>query len=153
MNPVDFSIFKGKVVLIVNVASECGYTKTNYEMLNEMYDRYYHTTEFEIVAFPCNQFGRQEPGTNQEIKEFATKHGVKFQLMNKIDVNGPDAPELWRWLRSNGGKQDNNDIEWNFAKFLISKNGEVVRRYKSPAHDIIAKEIEAELRKPREEDD
>ena len=126
---VDLSIYYGKTLLIVNVASECGLT-FHYEGLQELYNEY-NSQGLEILAFPCNQFGAQEPGTNDEIKSFCTeKYNVTFPIFNKIDVNGPNEDPLYTFLKSSKrGFLGYKPIEWNFAKFLISGNGDVIKRY------------------------
>ncbi|GGC18424.1 glutathione peroxidase [Novosphingobium marinum] len=119
----------GKVVLVVNTASKCGFTP-QYEGLQELY-RTYRDRGFEIVAFPCNQFGRQEPGSADEIAEFCSvNYGVEFPVMARIDVNGSDAPPLYDWLKSEArGLFGTQAIKWNFTKFLLDREGKVVRRY------------------------
>jgi len=145
---VNLSDYKGKVLLIVNVASYCGYTK-QYAGLEEIYKEY-KDKGFEILAFPCNQFGQQEPGTNEEIKNFcSSKFDVSFRLFDKIDVNGKDKSPLYSVLTDNEvtGKAD---IKWNFEKFLVDKNGNVVARYSSkvePASKELTSAIEKELKK------
>jgi glutathione peroxidase len=126
---VDLSIYDGKTLLIVNVASECGLT-FHYEGLQELYNEY-NSHGLEILAFPCNQFGAQEPGTNDEIKSFCTeKFNVTFPIFNKIDVNGPNEDPLYTFLKSSKrGFLGYKPIEWNFAKFLINGNGDVIKRY------------------------
>ena len=126
---VDLSIYDGKTLLIVNVASECGLT-FHYEGLQELYNEY-NSQGLEILAFPCNQFGAQEPGTNDEIKSFCTeKYNVTFPIFNKIDVNGPNEDPLYTFLKSSKrGFLGYKPIEWNFAKFLINGNGDVIKRY------------------------
>ena len=126
---IDLSIYGGKTLLIVNVASECGLT-FHYEGLQELYNEY-HSQGLEILAFPCNQFGAQEPGTNDEIKFFCTeKYNVTFPIFNKIDVNGPNEDPLYTFLKSSKrGFLGYKPIEWSFAKFLISGNGDVIKRY------------------------
>lgn len=126
---VDLSIYDGKTLLIVNVASECGLT-FHYEGLQELYNEY-NSQGLEILAFPCNQFGAQEPGTNDEIKFFCTeKYNVTFPIFNKIDVNGPNEDPLYTFLKSSKrGFLGYKPIEWNFAKFLINGNGDVIKRY------------------------
>ncbi len=145
---VHLADYKGKVLLIVNVASKCGFTP-QYEGLEKIYEKY-KDKGFEILAFPCNQFGQQEPGTNDQIKEFcSTKYGVTFTLFNKIDVNGPDRSPLYAALTSNTNTEQ-GDIKWNFEKFLISRDGQIVARYRSkvtPESDEITKAIEEELAK------
>ena len=126
---VDLSIYDGKTLLIVNVASECGLT-FHYEGLQELYNEY-NSHGLEILAFPCNQFGAQEPGTNDEIKSFCTeKFNVTFPIFNKIDVNGTNEDPLYTFLKSSKrGFLGYKPIEWNFAKFLINGNGDVIKRY------------------------
>ena len=126
---IDLSIYAGKTLLIVNVASECGLT-FHYEGLQELYNEY-NSQGLEILAFPCNQFGAQEPGTNDEIKFFCTeKYNVTFPIFNKIDVNGTNEDPLYTFLKSSKrGFLGYKPIEWNFAKFLINGNGDVIKRY------------------------
>lgn len=115
---------KGKVVLAVNVASKCGLTP-QYAGLQKLYEQL-DEQNFVVVGFPCNQFGGQEPGTPDEIVDFCAMHyGVSFPLTEKIDVNGPDKHEIYEWLQNNFP----GDIEWNFGKFLIDRNGKVIKRY------------------------
>lgn len=122
--------FKGKVVLVVNLASACGFTK-QYKDLQALYDKY-KGKDFTILGFPCNQFGAQEPGSNSEIKQFATsKFSVTFPLMSKVDVNGGGADPVFNFLKESKGGLLGNDIKWNFSKFLVDKNGKVVGRYPS----------------------
>ena len=124
---VNLSDYKGKTLLIVNVASKCGYTK-QYAPLEAMYEKY-KDKGFVILGFPCNQFLGQEPGTNEEIQSFCQlNYGVKFPVFGKIKVNGKDADPLYKFLRDQtGGKS----IKWNFNKFLIDKEGKIVKRYLS----------------------
>jgi glutathione peroxidase len=130
-NDLSLSVYKGKVLLIVNVASECGYTK-QYAGLQELYDKY-KSQGLVILGFPCNQFGGQEPGTENEIKQFcSSKFGVNFPLFAKIDVNGVNTAPLYYFLKNEApGVLASEDIKWNFTKFLIDKNGKVVDRYAS----------------------
>ncbi|MEC9375547.1 MAG: glutathione peroxidase [Pseudomonadota bacterium] len=117
----------GKVVLIVNVASKCGLTP-QYEGLEKLYSEN-QELGLEVVGFPCNQFGGQEPGTESEIVSFCTtNYGVQFQMTEKIDVNGDDRHPIYDWLTA----EENGfpgDIEWNFEKFLVARNGKVIKRY------------------------
>ncbi len=123
----SLSDYKGKVVLIVNVASKCGYTK-QYEGLQEIYNKY-KDRGFEILAFPCNDFGGQEPGTMEEIQEFCkTNYNVSFTLFDKVKVLGEDRSALYAKLIN---YEPAGDISWNFEKFLIDKSGNVAGRYKS----------------------
>jgi glutathione peroxidase len=145
---VHLSDYKGKVLLIVNVASYCGNTK-QYSGLEKIY-REYKSKGFEILAFPCNQFGEQEPGTNEEIKNFcSSKFDVTFKLFDKIDVNGKDKSPLYSILTDNGvtGKAD---VKWNFEKFLVDKDGNVIARFLSkvePKSEKLISEIEKELKR------
>lgn len=145
---VKMSEYIGKVLLIVNVASKCGYTK-QYKGLQEIYDKY-NEQGFEILAFPCNQFGGQEPGTNEQIAEFCSANfGVTFKLFDKIEVNGPNRSPLYERLTSNTAVES-GDIRWNFEKFLIAKNGDVVARYSSkvePTSSALISALETELAK------
>jgi glutathione peroxidase len=147
-NDVPLSDYKGKVLLIVNVASECGYTP-QYKGLEEIYKKY-KDKEFEILAFPCNDFGAQEPGTNEQIKEFcSTNYGVTFKLFDKIKILGPEKSLLYKRL-TNNKVTPKSDIRWNFEKFLISKDGEIVNRFSSsvtPKSEKIISAIEEELKK------
>ena len=121
--------YKGKVLLIVNTASKCGFTP-QYEGLEELY-RDYKDRGFEILAFPCNQFGAQEPGNAEEIANFCSlTYDVTFPVFGKIDVNGADAAPLYRWLKKQApGLFGTEGIKWNFTKFLIDREGNVVERY------------------------
>ena len=119
----------GKVVLVVNTASKCGFTP-QYDGLEALW-RKYRDQGFEVIAFPCNQFGHQEPGSADEIAEFCkVNFGLSFPLMGKIDVNGADAAPLYDWLKAEApGLMGTKSIKWNFTKFLIGRDGKVVRRY------------------------
>jgi glutathione peroxidase len=121
--------YKGKVLLVVNVASECGFTP-QYEGL-EALQRKYKERGFAVLGFPCNQFGAQEPGTEAQIKSFCeTQFGVSFPLFAKIDVNGPAADPLYQFLKSSEpGLLGTEAIKWNFTKFLVGKDGKTVKRY------------------------
>ncbi len=144
---IPLSDYKGKTLLIVNVASYCGFTH-QYKGLEAIYKKY-HDKGFEILAFPCNQFGEQEPGTNAEIKQFcSTKFDVTFKLFDKIDVNGKNRTALYKLL-TNNNVTGSGDIGWNFEKFLISKNGDIIARYPSkvePTSDKIVSAIEEQLK-------
>lgn len=136
----------GKVVLVVNTASKCGFTP-QYEGLEALW-RKYGDRGFEVIAFPCNQFGKQEPGGADEIASFCdVNFGLSFPLMGKIDVNGADADPLYDWLKAEApGVFGSKGIKWNFTKFLIGRDGKVVRRYAptdKPAS--LEKDIEALL--------
>ena len=122
----NFSDLKGKKIMVVNTASKCGFTP-QYEDLEKLYKEY-KDKNFEIIGFPANNFGHQEPGTNDEIKEFCTKnYGVSFQMMEKISVKGDDMHPVYKWLteKSLNGKIDSS-VKWNFQKYLIDENGNLV---------------------------
>lgn len=123
-NPLDFSEFEGRVTVLVNVASECGYTDSHYRGLVKLWSHVKHTQQIHILAFPCDQFGHQEPGTSEEIHEFAVqKYGVDFTMMEKIDVNGPNASIIYKFLKSKAGPAS---IGWNFATyFVVSPDGAI----------------------------
>jgi glutathione peroxidase len=119
--------YKGKVLLIVNVASKCGFTP-QYQGLESTYEKY-KDKGFEVLGFPCNQFKSQEPGTDAQIKEFCTsKFGVTFPLFDKLDVNGPDRNPLYIDLAGSGSPYP-GDIKWNFTKFLIGRDGKILARF------------------------
>jgi glutathione peroxidase len=118
----------GKVVLIVNTASKCGFTP-QYAGLEALW-RKYGPRGFEVIGFPCNQFGGQEPGDAAEIAGFCSLNDVSFPIMAKVEVNGPGAPPLYDWLKAQApGLLGTRRIKWNFTKFLIGRDGQVVRRY------------------------
>ena len=120
--------YQGKVLLIVNTATGCGFTP-QYDGLQKLYDKY-RDRGLEILDFPCNQFGHQAPGTEEEIQEFCTlKYNTTFPLFAKIDVNGKEAEPLFSFLKNQKGGIFGNDIKWNFTKFLVSRDGTVVERY------------------------
>ncbi|XP_038685784.1 probable glutathione peroxidase 2 isoform X2 [Tripterygium wilfordii] len=128
-NDVSLSQYRGKVLLIVNVASQCGLTQTNYKELNVVYEKY-KNKDFEILAFPCNQFGGQEPGNNDEIQEVVcTRFKAEFPIFDKVDVNGKNVAPLYKFLKSEKGGFLGDAIKWNFTKFLVNKEGKVVERY------------------------
>ena len=125
---VPMTEYQGKVLLIVNTATGCGFTP-QYEGLQKLYDKY-RDKGLEILDFPCNQFGHQAPGTEEEIQEFCTlKYNTTFPLFAKIDVNGKEAEPLFSFLKNQKGGIFGNDIKWNFTKFLVSRDGTVVERY------------------------
>ncbi len=155
--------FKGKVLLVVNTATGCGFTP-QYEGLENLYEKY-NKKGFEVLDFPCNQFGHQAPGSNDEIHEFCTaKYQTKFDQYAKIDVNGENESPLYTYLKENSPKEEikgfknkmamkaimkisktcqkENDIKWNFTKFLVDKDGNVVKRY-DPTYN--PKDIEKDL--------
>lgn len=125
----QLSAFQGKVMLIVNVASECGLTP-HYKGLEKLYQDF-KDQGLVVLGFPCNQFGAQEPGSEAEIKSFCERrYGVSFPLFAKIEVNGPDAHPLYQFLKKEqAGEGESSDIEWNFAKFLVDRDGRVVKRF------------------------
>jgi glutathione peroxidase len=145
---VAFSSFKGKVLLIVNVASECGYTP-QYKGLQELFEKY-KDKGLLVLGFPCNDFGGQEPGTNEEIKKFcSTNYNVTFKLFDKIKVLGKDKNKLYAAL-TNNDVTGTKDVKWNFEKFLISKNGDIIARFPSsvkPMSDNLIGAVESELKK------
>jgi len=125
---VSMEEYKGKVVVIVNTASKCGFTP-QFEELEEMYKEY-KEQGFEILGFPCNQFKSQDPGNNEEINNFCQlNYGVTFTMFEKIDVNGEDAHPLYKFLQNETKGLLGGKIKWNFAKFLINREGEVAQRY------------------------
>ena len=147
---LDFKQFEGKVLMIVNTASKCGFTP-QYDGLEALYQKY-KDQGFKIIGFPCDQFAHQEPGTDAEIEEFCrVNHGVTFQLMKKIDVNGADAHPIFEYLKSQAPTEEykglkakaaqnlfksisksvekESDIKWNFTKFVISRDGTVIKRF------------------------
>ena len=125
---VPMTEYQGKVLLIVNTATGCGFTP-QYEGLQNLYDKY-KDKGLEILDFPCNQFGHQAPGTEEEIQEFCTlKYKTTFPLFAKIDVNGKNAAPLFTYLKNQKGGFLGDDIKWNFTKFLVSRDGKVVERY------------------------
>ncbi|MFZ1323197.1 MAG: glutathione peroxidase [Ignavibacteria bacterium] len=144
-NKVKLSDYKGKVLMIVNVASKCGFTK-QYEGLENIYKKY-KDQGFEILAFPCNDFGEQEPGNNDEIRSFCeSKYNVTFKLFDKVKVLGDDKNELYQRLTENS--EPVGDISWNFEKFIIDKNGNISARFKSkvePESEVITSVIENKL--------
>eukprot|EP01025_Chloroclados_australasicus_P038773 TRINITY_DN4004_c0_g1_i3.p1 TRINITY_DN4004_c0_g1~~TRINITY_DN4004_c0_g1_i3.p1 ORF type:complete len:189 (-),score=18.22 TRINITY_DN4004_c0_g1_i3:300-866(-) len=140
---VSMKEFAGKVLLIVNVASQCGFTP-QYQGLQSLQDKY-QNRDFTVLGFPCNQFGAQEPGSNAEIKEFAcSRFKATFPLMGKVDVNGSDAHPLWSYMKKQkGGFGILEAIKWNFTKFLIDKEGNVVGRFSPMTKpEDLEKEIE-----------
>ncbi|KAK9280725.1 hypothetical protein L1049_003613 [Liquidambar formosana] len=121
---VDLSIYKGKVLLIVNVASKCGFTDSNYTQLTELYTKY-KEKGLEILAFPCNQFLKQEPGTSQEAEQFAcTRYKAEYPIFHKVRVNGPDTAPVYKFLKASKTGFFGSRIKWNFTKFLVDKEGQ-----------------------------
>jgi glutathione peroxidase len=126
--PVDLAAYAGKVVLVVNTASQCGFTP-QYEGLQKLWETY-GEQGFVILGFPCDQFGHQEPGDEAEIGAFCQKnYGVTFPMMSKVEVNGDDAHPLYQWLRKEKGGLLGGKIKWNFTKYLVGKDGQVIDRY------------------------
>lgn len=141
--------WRGKVLLIVNTASECGYTP-QYAGLQALYHAY-RGRGFEVLAFPCNQFGAQEPGSAEQIAQFCSaNYGVEFPLFARIDVNGAHTHPLWRWLKDEAsGVLGTEVIKWNFTKFLIGRDGQVIRRYAPQTQpDALRGDIEMALDAP-----
>lgn len=128
---VSLADYKDKVVLIVNTASNCGFTP-QYKGLQELYAKY-QDKGFEVLAFPCNQFKQQEKGSNEEIKSFCDLHfNISFPLFGKIDVNGDNAHPLYKHIKSEApGLLGSEKVKWNFTKFLVNRQGEVVKRFSS----------------------
>ena len=145
--PVSLSQFRGKVLMVVNTASFCGNTP-QYEGLQTMYERY-QSKGFEILAFPANNFGRQEPGTNEEIKTFCyTKYSLTFPLFSKISVKGEDKHPLYRYLTEQSPFP--GEVEWNFQKYLVDRTGNVIARYHhrtKPLSDEVVRDVERTLAK------
>ncbi len=165
-NDVSLDKYKGKVLLIINSATECGFTP-QYELLQNMYKKF-GNENFEILDFPCNQFGEQAPGTEDEIKSFcSSRFGVTFPLFSKVEVNGDNAEPIFEYLKSqksfegfdkehpitailedifaktNPDFASNSEIKWNFTKFLINKDGQVVERFEPTKDmDVVAKKVE-----------
>jgi glutathione peroxidase len=141
--PMPLSNWKGKVALIVNTASQCGLT-SQYKGLQALYDQY-KDRGFVVLGFPSNQFGAQEPGSNDEIAQFCElNYGVSFPMFAKIDVNGDTAHPLYKWLKAEKpGLLGSEAIKWNFSKFLIDRSGQVAERYApTTAPDAVAADIE-----------
>lgn len=146
--PVELSKYEGKVVLIVNVASKCGYTK-QYADLQALHEKYAERG-LAILGFPCNQFKGQEPGTEAEILEFCrSNYGVSFDLFEKVEVSGENAAPLYRYLTSDEVPiEDKGEVKWNFEKFLVDREGKVIARYRSkvvPTGEEMVAAIEAAL--------
>lgn len=143
---VSLKQFKGKPLLIVNTASACGFTP-QFAGLQKLHEQY-GGKGLVVLGFPCNQFGAQDPGSDEEIGQFCQRNfGVSFPMMSKIDVNGPAAHPLYQWLTSEAkGFLGTANIKWNFTKFLVGKDGQVIRRYApQDAPETLAKDIEAAL--------
>ena len=140
---VDLSIYKGKKILIVNTASECGNTP-QYADLEKLYES--HKDKLVIIGFPANNFGKQEPGNNSEISAFCKKnYSVTFPMMSKVSVKGDDIDALFKWLITQPNPDKTGDIRWNFEKFLLDENGKLIHRYHdklSPLDEKIVEDIE-----------
>ncbi|NOX92486.1 MAG: glutathione peroxidase [Gammaproteobacteria bacterium] len=144
--PVSMERFRGKVLLIVNTASNCGFT-SQYEALEDLYKNY-KESGLEIIGFPCNQFMKQEPGSDEEIAEFCSvNYGVTFPVFGKINVNGSAASPLYKKLKSDApGVLGSQSIKWNFTKFLVNKEGKVIKRSApTVAPQKLVKDIEAAI--------
>lgn len=129
-NEVSLEKYRNQVVLIVNVASKWGFTEKNYTQLQTLHEKYAEGKGLRILGFPCNQFGSQEPGSEEEIKKFVTeRYGVKFDMFSKIDVNGNNAHPLYKYLKAKQGGTLGDFIKWNFTKFLVNREGKPVKRY------------------------
>ncbi|GAB3450496.1 glutathione peroxidase [Phycicoccus ginsengisoli] len=141
----DLSAYAGKVALVVNTASECGFTP-QLEGLEQLY-REYGEQGLVVLGFPCNQFGGQEPGDAEQIAQFCQRnYGVSFPMFDKVEVNGEGAHPVWTWLRSEKGGLLGSAIKWNFTKFLVGRDGRVVKRYASTTKPAdIAGDIEKAL--------
>ena len=138
--PIDFSKFKGKKILFINVASKCGFTP-QYKDLQKLHDQY--KDRLVVIGVPCNQFGKQEPGTSNEIQEFCKiNYGVTFLITEKIEVKGSNQHPLYSWLtkKSENGKK-NSSVKWNFQKYLIDENGELIDYYYSITKPLSSKII------------
>lgn len=144
---VALSDYKGKVLLVVNVASKCGATP-QYEQLQALHEKY-SEKGLVVVGVPCNQFGGQEPGTEKDIKQFcSSKYNVTFPMFSKVDVNGEKEAPLYEFLKSHA--ESKGDVKWNFEKFVIGKDGKVAGRFRTPVKpdaDEVVSVIEAELKK------
>jgi glutathione peroxidase len=143
--PAPLSAYKGKVLLVINVASRCGYTP-QYTGLEALYERY-KDEDLVLLGFPANNFGAQEPGTNEEIKKFcSSKYNVTFPIYSKISVKGPDKAPLYDFLTSSGG---GGEVKWNFTKFLVGRDGKVLARFEpnvTPESPEVAAAIEKALK-------
>lgn len=127
---INMDKYKGKVILVVNTASKCGFTP-QLEGLENLYKEY-KDNDFEVLGFPCNQFGGQDPGNNKEISEFClVNYGVTFPMFEKIEVKGENTHPIFKYLKENAKGTLGSEIKWNFTKFLINKDGDVVKRYGS----------------------
>ena len=140
--PTSLSSYKGKVILLVNVASKCGFTP-QYSALESLYEKY-KDQGFVILGFPANNFGFQEPGTDAEIKKFCSlKYNVTFPMFSKVSVKGDDTTPLYQYLTQKANPSVTGDIKWNFTKFLVDRNGKVVARFESPVKPDSPEVVEA----------
>ena len=141
----SFSDYEGQDLLIVNTASKCGFTP-QFAGLEKLYEKY-KDQGFEVLGFPCNQFGGQDPGSNEQIGEYCQRnYGVSFPMFAKVDVKGPSAHVIFRYLTNNSKGILGNGIKWNFTKFLINKKGEVLNRYAPTTKpEDLEKDIESAL--------
>jgi glutathione peroxidase len=144
---VDLAAFRGRPMLIVNTASKCGYTP-QYEGLQKLYERY-HEGDLVVIGFPSNDFGNQEPGTADEIRDFCRlNYGVTFPMMAKVHTKGPDQSPVYRTLTTQSGKAFEGEVQWNFTKFLVDQDGRVVARFESgvdPLDERITSAVDALL--------
>ena len=149
--PLCLDRYRGRVMLVVNVASQCGFTP-QYRGLENLYRRH-RDRGFVVLAFPCDQFGGQEPGTETEIRRFCEAFGVSFPLFRKIDVNGAAAHPLFRFLKTQrAGIFGSRAIKWNFTKFLVGRDGQVTERYGPRVDpDALERDVEAALRQPAQD--
>ena len=142
-NDVSLSQYEGKVLLIVNTATGCGFTP-QYDGLQDLYEKY-HEKGFEILDFPCNQFANQAPGSDEEIASFCTgRFGITFPQFSKIDVNGANEAPLYTWLKAQKGGVLGSRIKWNFTKFLVDRNGNVIERF---APTVTPEKLDGEVAK------
>ena len=142
-NDVSLSQYDGKVLLIVNTATGCGFTP-QYDGLQDLYEKY-QDKGFEILDFPCNQFANQAPGSNEEIASFCTgRFGITFPQFSKIDVNGENEAPLYTWLKAQKGGVLGSRIKWNFTKFLVDRNGNVIERF---APTVTPEKLDGEVAK------
>jgi glutathione peroxidase len=144
--PRKLSDYRGRVALVVNVASRCGLTP-HYAGLQQLYDSY-RGRGLEVLGFPCNQFAAQEPGSDAEVKQFcSTTYGVDFPMFSKVDVNGPGRAPLYGWLTAEAATPEGaGDVQWNFTKFLVGRDGRVAARF-APQTDPAAPELVAAIEK------
>ncbi|KAM7253903.1 hypothetical protein ACFE04_031585 [Oxalis oulophora] len=143
-NDVDLSVYKGKVLLVVNVASKCGFTDSNYTQMTELYSKY-KDKGLEILAFPCNQFLKQEPASSEHVHEFAcTRFQAEYPVFDKVRCNGQNAAPVYKFLKASKSGLFGSRIKWNFAKFLVDKEGHVIHRYSTTTFPLA---IEGDIKK------